>query len=108
MNEELINYVDMIEEISEVNELLNEDFVTTALDDIVKLAVRSDVPDAIARKLIVKLQAIAATFALRATFYANVQKGKVGSVEYQRKNLYYTLAAETDKIVAALKYLVRI
>jgi len=107
VREDLVNYVDLIEEVSKVNDFLDEELVTDALNDIVKLAVRKDVPDAVARSLIVRLQALAATFAIRATFYTTMNKGRAGSVENQKKNLYYTLSAESDKVANALKYLVK-
>lgn len=107
MNNEIVGYVSQIDEILKINEFLDEKFVDQALNDLVKLAVKPDLPVATVRILIVKLQAISGTCALRATYYTAMAKGRSGSDEYIKKNLYYSLADVFDKIVAALKYLAR-
>jgi hypothetical protein len=48
------------------------------------------------------MQAIAAKLQMRATWMANVDKSN-----RDKKNIYYTAAAEVDKVVAALKFLLK-
>lgn len=107
MNSNLLEYASKIDELLEVSKIVDDEYISESLDDIVKLAVRRDVSDAVARQLIVKLQAISATAAIRATYYSHVKKGRAGSEEYTKKQFFYTLSSELDKIVAALKYIVR-
>ena len=107
MNEAIVEYVNTIDKLVSVNEFLKEDNVHEALNSLVKLAVKPDVPDATVRLLIVKLQAIGGTFAIRATYYATLDRGRAGTDESNKKNIYYTLSDVMDKIVAALKYLAK-
>jgi hypothetical protein len=51
---------------------------------------------------IVRLQAIAAKMAFKATWMANVDKSDRG-----KKNLYYTAAESLNNLVSALKYITR-
>jgi hypothetical protein len=51
---------------------------------------------------IVRLQAIAAKMAFKATWMANVDKSDRG-----KKNLYYTAAESINSLVSALKYITR-
>jgi len=51
---------------------------------------------------IVRLQAIAAKMAFKATWSANVEKG-----DRAKKNIYYTAAESINDLVAALKYIIR-
>jgi hypothetical protein len=51
---------------------------------------------------IVRLQAIAAKMAFRATWLTNVEKG-----DRAKKNIYYTAAESINSLVAALKYIIR-
>lgn len=108
MNEELVQMADVIQEFLEIKGLFEDDkYINEALDDLIKLSIRKDIPDAVVRSLIVKLQSIGSVCALRATMYTHIKKGKAGSIEYQRKQFLYTLSSEIDKVVAALKYMAR-
>jgi hypothetical protein len=51
---------------------------------------------------IVRLQAIAAKMAFKATWMANVDKG-----DRAKKNIYFTAASAINELVAALKYTTR-
>lgn len=104
MNDTILKYISQIDEILEVATFLDDEKVSEALDDLVKLTVKSDVPDAVTRNLIVKLQAMAGTFAIRATYYSTMKKGRSGSDEFNKKQLYYTLSDVFNQMVNALKY----
>jgi hypothetical protein len=51
---------------------------------------------------LVRLQAIAAKMAFKATWMTNVDKSS-----REKKNIYYTAAAEIDKVCQSLKYLTK-
>lgn len=105
MNDQLLEAASAIDELLEIGNLIDDKHISEALDDIVKLSVRRDVSDATARMLVVKLQAIANTCALKAKYYVHVKKPKAGTDDYLRKNFYFELSGELDKLVSALKYL---
>jgi hypothetical protein len=69
---------------------------------IAKLIVKPDIPITIATVEIVRLQAIAAKLALKATWMANVDKENRA-----KKNIYYTAAESVNNLVSALKYITR-
>jgi hypothetical protein len=99
-----------LQEISTIDEFLKlHDFIDDiqfdqALTSVVKLIVNPAVPATLAPKLIVQLSAISAALALKAKYYMHVTKGKPGSLEHTRKELYLTTSKHLDNIVAALKY----
>lgn len=107
MSNDLLEYVSKIDEILEVSKFIDDESVTEALDDLVKLTVKPDVPDAVVRSLIVKLQALAGTFSIRATYYSTLCKGRSGSDEFNKKQFYYTLATVFSEMVSALKYMAK-
>jgi hypothetical protein len=94
---EQINYLYKVSEYMEDAEL------TKALEFIAKLIFKPDIPIAVASVELVRMQAIAAKLALQASWLTNVDKN-----DRAKKNLYYTAAAELDKICASLKYLVKV
>lgn len=81
---------------------MQDDELTQALEFIAKIILKPDIPPQVATIEIVRLQAIAAKMAMRATWMTNVDKS-----DRSKKNMYYTAAAEIDKTVAALKFILK-
>jgi predicted S18 family serine protease len=94
--------IDMVNGLSEIAEFMEDEELTTALTFIAKLIVKPDIPMNVATVEIVRLQAIAAKMAFRATWMANVDKSDRG-----KKNIYYTAAESINNLVSALKYITR-
>jgi len=107
MAESTLELISKIDELTELHEFLQDETVDRALSLVVKLTMSPDLPHAKALPLIVELQALSATFALRATYYATLGKGAAGTPNNMKKNIYYTLSDSTDKIVSGLKYIAR-
>lgn len=92
-----------INDLYNIAEYMNDVELTKALEFIAKLILKPDIPLSVASMEIVRMQAIAAKLSLQARWMTNVDKGNTA-----KKNLYYTTAAELDKVVASLKYLVKV
>jgi hypothetical protein len=94
--------LEQINDLYKLSEYMDDKELTLALEFIAKLIFKPDVPLAVASVEIVRMQAIAAKLSMQASWLTNVEKG-----DRARKNLYYTVSNELDKIVSSLKYLVR-
>jgi len=94
--------LEAVDGLYKIADYMNDDELTKALEFIAKLILKPDIPFNVASVEIVRMQAIAAKLALEASWMTNVDKS-----DRSKKNLYYTAAAEIDKVVASLKYLVR-
>jgi predicted S18 family serine protease len=94
--------LDMVNGLSEIAEYMKDEELTTALTMIAKLIIKPDIPPQVASLEIVRLQAIAAKMAFRATWMTNVDKSDRG-----KKNIYYTAAESINDLVSALKYIMR-
>lgn len=94
--------LEQINDLYEIAEYMNDPELTSALEFIAKVIFKPDIPPQVATIEIVRMQAIAAKLQMRATWMANVDKSN-----RNKKNIYYTAAAETDKVVAALKFLLK-
>lgn len=92
----------MVNGLSEIAEFMGDEELTTALTFIAKLIIKPDIPMNVATVEIVRLQAIAAKMAFKATWMANVDKSDRG-----KKNIYYTAAESINNLVSALKYITR-
>jgi predicted S18 family serine protease len=94
--------IDMINGLSEIANYMEDEELTTALTMIAKLIIKPDIPLQVASIEIVRLQAIAAKMAFRATWMTNVDK-----TDRSKKNIYYTAAESINDLVSALKYIMR-
>jgi predicted S18 family serine protease len=102
MEKENKNTIDMINGLAEIADYMQDEELTQALTFISKVILRKDVPMQVATLEVVRLQAIAAKMAFRATWLTNVDKG-----DRAKKNIYYTAAEAINDLVAALKYVIR-
>jgi len=94
--------LEQLNDLSDIAEFMEDEDLTTALTMIAKLIIKPDIPIQVATLEIVRLQAIAAKLALKATWMANVDKSNRG-----KKNIYYTAAEAVNNLVSALKYITR-
>jgi predicted S18 family serine protease len=94
--------IDMVNGLAEIADYMQDEELTTALTFIAKIIIKPDIPLNVAHIEIVRLQAIAAKMAFKATWMANVDKSDRG-----KKNLYYTAAESLNNLVSALKYITR-
>jgi hypothetical protein len=101
MSDNILETVSHITEFNDIREFMKDPELDQALDMVIKLMVKPDVPPATASIMIIKLQSMAAKFAILARYYTTLQKGEDSS---KKKNVYYTISEEIDKLVAALKY----
>jgi hypothetical protein len=94
--------LEMVNGLSEIAEYMEDEELTSALTFIAKIIIKPDIPMSVATVEIVRLQAIAAKMAFRATWMANVDKSNRG-----KKNIYYTAAESINSLVSALKYIIK-
>jgi ferritin len=91
-----------VNDLYEIAEYMNDPELTVALEFIAKVMFKPDVPIQVVTVELVRLQAIAAKMAMKATWMANVDKS-----DRAKKNLYYTAAEQIDKVCSSLKYLTK-
>jgi hypothetical protein len=94
--------LEQVNDLYEIAEYMDDPELTVALEFIAKVIFKPDVPIQVVTTELVRLQAIAAKMAMKATWMANVDKS-----DRAKKNLYYTAASEIDKVCATLKYLTK-
>lgn len=96
--------IELISEITEINDISNymqDKDLDKAMELVVKLITKPDVPSTKAPELIITLQALSTKFAILARYYTSFEKGVDAS---KKKNVYYTMSDAINKLVDALKY----
>lgn len=94
--------LEQINDLYEISEFMEDPELTQALEFIAKVIFKPDVPIQVVSTELVRMQAIAAKMAMRATWMANVDKSNRA-----KKNIYYTAAEQIDKVCSSLKYLTK-
>lgn len=94
--------IDMVNGLAEIADFMQDEELTQALTFVAKLIIKPDIPMQVATVEIVRLQAIAAKMAFKATWMTNVDKS-----DRAKKNIYYTAAESINNLVSALKYITR-
>lgn len=102
-----LELISTITEFNDLHEFMNDAQLDRAMEVIIKLLANPDVPAAKAPQLIVELQAISAKFGMLSSYYSTIAKDKAGTVNNNKKNIYYSVKESVDKLVDSLKYVVR-
>lgn len=103
-NDTVLESISKITEFNDIKEFMNDPDLDEALDLIIKLIMKPDVPSGKAPELIVRLQALSAKFSMLSRYYTTFEKGGESA---KKKNVYYTISDSIDKLVDAVKYMAR-
>lgn len=107
MSDSTLEIVSTITEFNDLHSFMQDEQLDRAMELVIKLMARQDIASAAVPKLIVELQALSTKFALLAAYYATVAKGPSGSVNANKKNVYYSTKEALNSLVDALKYVAR-
>ena len=102
-----LEIINLITEFNDINEYMKDEQLDKALAIVVKLLMNPDVPASKAPMLIIELQAMSTKFSMMASVYSTIAKDKAGTTNNNKKNIYYSAKESIDKLVDALKYVVR-
>lgn len=102
-----LELISSITEFNDLHEFMKDEHLDRTLAIVVKLLMNQDVPSAKAPYLIIELQAMSTKFAVLASVYSTILKDKAGTENNNKKNIYYSVKESIDKLVDALKYVVR-
>jgi hypothetical protein len=101
MSDNILEQINNITEFNDIRDFMNDPDIDAALEAIVKIIVKPEIPPTATSVMIIKLQALSAKFSILARYYTTMEKGEIAS---KKKNVYYTVSDSIDKLVAALKY----
>lgn len=104
MNNGPYEYIGSVYELQQTCIELNDDDLTDALDTVIKLINKPDVPAKAVAPLIVKLQAMAVKFKMQAKYYMLINKEGEAA---KKKNIYLSMAEALKDLVDSLKYLAK-
>lgn len=96
-----------IDELIEMCDFVNDDDLREIIDLSIRCLAQPHLKPETAEHLLVKFQAAATKFGFLAVTYTTLKKGRAGTEDNFKKNIYYTASDLCDKMAASLKYVVR-
>lgn len=97
-------FIGSVYELNQTSIELSDPDLTDALDTVIKLIAKPDVPTKAVAPLIVKLQAQAVKFKMQAKYYMLINKEGEAA---KKKNIYLSMAEALKDLVDSLKYLAK-
>jgi len=102
-----LEYISGIQDLVDLHEFMNDRELAEAMDLAVKCIAKPDMPPSVARTALLKMQGLAFRFRMQAATYTYVHKGKAGTDENVKKNVYFAASEQCHELAQTLKYLVK-
>lgn len=102
-----MEYISNIQDLVDLHDFMNDPRLTEAMELAVKCAAKPDMPPAVARNAMLKMQGLAFQFRMQAATYTYVNTGKAGTEQNVKKNVYFAVAEQCHEMAQTLKYLVK-
>lgn len=95
-------FIGTVYELNQICIDMGDDDLTNALDTVIKIISKPDIPPQAATKAVVQLQAYAVSFKMKAKYYMLINKEGEAA---KKKNIYLSMAEALKDLVDSLKYL---
>lgn len=105
--ESILELVSVITEFNDISEFMQDENLDLAMASIAKLIAKPDIPIQKVPLLVVQIQALSSKFNIQAKYYTAWGLGKAGTPGNRKKEVYFTMGAELEKLANALKYLAK-
>lgn len=100
-------YLSNIQDLVDLADFMDDQDFTDACELAMKCVAKPDLPPASAKTALVKMQGYAFMFRMKGQVFMTIKAGKTGTEENKKKNVYFSLSEQCDKMAQTLKYLLR-
>jgi len=100
----ILEYISQVTEINDTSLYMEDKQLDEAMALVIKIMLKPELPSVVIPDLIVQLEAMAALFSIKKTYYATIDRGKVGTEQSNRKNIYHSVSESLARISDAMKY----
>lgn len=104
---EPLEYLSNLQDLRDLHDFMDNDDLGEAMNLAVKCIAKPDMPPSVARTALLKMQGYAFQFRMQAAAYTYIHKGKAGTDENVKKNIYFAASEQCHELAQTLKYLVK-
>ena len=105
--DDTLTYLSRVQDLVDLHDFMEDEDLAEAMNLAVKCIAKPDMPPAVARHALLKMQGFAFKFRMQAATYTYVHKNKAGTPENVKKNVYFAASEQCHELSQTLKYLVR-
>lgn len=109
MNNELktLTHLSKVQDLMDLSDYMDNPDLTEAMELALTCIAKPDMPAAVARKALLKMQGLAFQFRMQAATYTYLNTGKAGTEQNVKKNIYFAVSEQCHELAQTLKYLAR-
>jgi hypothetical protein len=104
---DILEYISNIQDLMDLANFIDDDDLTEAMNLAVKCIAKPDMPPNVARSALLKMQGFAFKFRMQAATYTYIHKGRAGTDDNIKKNIYFAVSEQCHALAQTLKYLVK-
>lgn len=108
--EELIDGITRLSEVQnlmDLNDFMNDPDFEKALELVLRCIAQPVLKHATARKALLLMQSYAFKFRMEGQVYMTLKKGRAGTDENHKKNIYFSVSEQCHEMAQTLKYLLK-
>jgi len=96
-----------IQDFVDLYDFMEDEEFGQAMELALKCLAKPDLPPAAARTALVKMQAYAFYFKVKGQVYMTIKKGKAGTEDNNKKNVYFSVSEQCHELAQTLKYIAK-
>lgn len=102
-----LEYLSQIQDLVDLNDFMADEDFGEACNLALKCIAKPDLPPAAARKALVQMQGYSFKFRMMGQAFMTIKKGKAGSPENNKKNVYFSVSEQCHELAQTLKYIAK-
>lgn len=100
-----LEYISKMQDLIDLNDFMADEDFENALGLALKCIANPELPPAVARKALIQMQAYALKFRMVGVKFMTIDKGRAGTPENNKKNVYYSMSEQCHEMAQSLKYI---
>jgi hypothetical protein len=102
-----LEYISNLQDLVDLANFMQDDDLTQAMNLAVKCIAKPNIPPSVARESLLKMQGLAFKFRMQAATYTYIHKGRAGTDDNIKKNVYFAISEQCHELAQTLKYMMR-
>lgn len=104
---DVLEHLSGIQDLIDISDFMQDDDLTEAMALAVKCIAKPNMPPSVARESLLKMQGLAFKFRMQAATYTYIHKGRAGTDDNIKKNVYFAISEQCHELAQTLKYMMR-
>ena len=104
---ESLQYLSNVQDLVDLHDFMQDEELAEAMNLAIKCIAKPEMPPSVARAALLKMQGLSFRFRMQAATYTYIHKGRAGTDENVKKNVYFAASEQCHALAQTLKYLLK-